>query len=355
VATYKLIQDIEAEDHILGPLTLRQFIFALVAALFIYMNVFAVSKGVPYLMALFLPPALFFGFFAVPFGRDQSTEVWALAKLRFMFKPRRRVWDQNGIKELVTITAPKKVEPVLTNGLSPYEVESRLKALADTIDSRGWAIKNVAINNTVQPIMNGYSNSDRLIDVSTFPQAVPEDNTASDDILDEYSNPVAQQFEHMITESEQQHRQALIDQMNAPAPAPSPVTPSVTSLRPDDGHHQWFMRQPTAKTSKPLATNQNVVIDHHAVQPGLQPTGQEGPAAYSNMRTIQPLDAQTDDIQAATPPPDNTVTAVTPPADPAILNLANNNDLNIATLAREASKAKGEEMDEGDEVVISLH
>ena len=32
MATYKLIQDIEAEDHILGPLSLREFIFGLIGA-----------------------------------------------------------------------------------------------------------------------------------------------------------------------------------------------------------------------------------------------------------------------------------------------------------------------------------
>ena len=43
---------------------------------------------------------------------------------------------------------------------------------------------------------------------------------------------------------------------------------------------------------------------------------------------------------------------VTQAPDPAILELASNNDLNVATLAREANKHK-EELQ--NEVVISLH
>jgi hypothetical protein len=31
MATYKVIQDIEAEDKLVGPLSLKQFIFALIA------------------------------------------------------------------------------------------------------------------------------------------------------------------------------------------------------------------------------------------------------------------------------------------------------------------------------------
>src|ERR1700689_4826621 len=135
MATYKVIQDIEAEDKILGPLTFRQFVYGLIAAFFCYICVICVTKGAAFLLVFFLPPALFTGFFAFPFGRDQPTEVWALAKIRFFLKPHRRTWDQSGVKELVTITVPKKVERILTNGLSQNEVQSRLKTLANTIDS----------------------------------------------------------------------------------------------------------------------------------------------------------------------------------------------------------------------------
>ena len=88
MATYKVIQDIEAEDKILGPLTLRQFIFALIAIFLFYICFILVTKACISLVLIFLPPALFFGFFALPFGRDQPTEIWALAKLRYWFKPR---------------------------------------------------------------------------------------------------------------------------------------------------------------------------------------------------------------------------------------------------------------------------
>src|SRR3569623_2019391 len=118
MATYKMIQDIEAEDKILGPLSLRQFIYALISAICLYISFICLTKHVAFLLILFLPPALFTGFFAFPFGQDHPTEVWALAKIRFMFKPRRRIWDQSGVKELVTVTVPKKIERVLTNGLS---------------------------------------------------------------------------------------------------------------------------------------------------------------------------------------------------------------------------------------------
>jgi len=38
MATYKVIQDIEAEDKLVGPLTLRQFIYAAIAAICGYLS-----------------------------------------------------------------------------------------------------------------------------------------------------------------------------------------------------------------------------------------------------------------------------------------------------------------------------
>ena len=109
MATYKVIQDVEAEDKLVGPLSLRQFIYAGIAALCIYLTVLSTTKHAGFMAIFFVPIALFTGFFAFPWGRDQPTEIWALAKIRFMLKPRKRIWDQTGVKELVTITVPKTV------------------------------------------------------------------------------------------------------------------------------------------------------------------------------------------------------------------------------------------------------
>src|SRR5690348_7727037 len=143
MATYKVIQDIEAEDKLIGPLTLRQSIYGGIAAVCGYLSFVVLTKGPTLLLFIFLPPTLFAAFFAFPWGRDQSTEIWALAKIRFYLKSRRRLWDQSGIKELVTITAPKREVKRRTNELSQPEVHSRLSALASTLDTRGWAVKNV--------------------------------------------------------------------------------------------------------------------------------------------------------------------------------------------------------------------
>lgn len=354
MASYKLIQDIEAEDKILGPFTLRQFIFALIAIFCLYICFLAVTKHIDFLLIIFLPPALFFGFFALPFGRDQPTEVWFLAKLRFWFKPRNRIWDQSGVKELVTITVPKKVERSLTDGLDQYEVKSRLQALANTLDSRGWAVKNLALDINANPEANPTVSpaSDRLVNVSSFPQEVPDNEIrASDDILDEQNNPIAQQFDQMITASSQANRQRLINQLNSVQPTPPPAA-----------NNQWFMPRAAAAAATTTASlpvtatdvsPQDETTEDVELAEELHIKNRARQQSYGNLRTIQPLSSQpTQPMLAAIP--QTAVPAVTDQVDPAILSLASNDDFNVATIAREAQKAKGEKQDPG-EVVISLH
>jgi hypothetical protein len=74
-------------------------------------------------------------------------------------------------------------------------------------------------------------------------------------------------------------------------------------------------------------------------------------AAYGHLKRIKPLDEQADQREKS---PQNTATpSVTPPVSPAILELANNDDLNVATIARQAEKAQKKQPPD-DEVVISL-
>ena len=370
MGTYKVIQDIEAEDKLLGPLTLKQFIFAGVALMCGYLNFLFISRGAPFMMAFFVPPMIFFGFMSWPWSRDQPTEIWLLAKLRFLVKPRKRIWDQSGLKELVTITAPKRDEKVYTNNLTEGEVKSRLKALANTIDSRGWAIKNVNVNLFSQPQYVLETESDRLIDPSTLPKEVANyDVTLSDDILDEQNNPVAQNLDRMIHTSSAQHRQQIVAQMKGH---------KTDNSQPAD---YWFMNQSSAAPPP----GQAIFDGSQTILPGVQPTtsgsgpvtdeeqalltklhrkkGKES-AAFGHMKTIAPpgtkpaLHAQAEHSKTKHPAsphqkPDHKAQTTPNTPDPAILELAKNDDLTVATIARQAKKHKGDDLTDG-EVVISL-
>jgi hypothetical protein len=373
MATYKVIQDIEAEDKLVGPLTLRQFIYAGIAAGCLYLSFLSYTKHAQFMIALLLPIAAATGFFAFPWGKDQPTEVWALAKLRFFLKPRRRIWDQSGTKEMVTITVPKVVEHHLTNGLDETEVRSRLTALASTIDSRGWAIKNVNVN--LSAPQNQAIYSDRLVTASSMPQEVSTvDVRASDDILDERANPIAQQFDTMINAAQAAHRQQLMSQMQNSSPvAPTALASPPQSQQPQQPANYWFMNQPAT------VPGQSQFIDAPVVSPGAQqmpqvvpqpaqPTPEEQAMvehfkqenasqtlAYGHLKTVktpEQLAAEAAQERARLAAEAAAKPKVTPEDQAAIINLANNDDLDVATIARQARR----EVEEDDgEVIISLH
>ncbi len=350
MGTYKVIQDIEAEDKLLGPLSLRQFIYAIVVIVtgFIAFQFFKINVA---LVVPFLPVMVFFGMLAAPFSKDQSSEVWLLAKIRFFLKPRKRIWDQSGIKELVTITAPKKIEKVLVKDFSQTEVKSRLEALANTIDSRGWSVKNVNVNLFAQPAYAlGQVDSDRLVDPTSMPQAVSTiDIGASEDILDA-GNSRAQALDQMIAASTKTHKQQLTQNMQKPSQPQSP---------PAD---YWFLNQ---TPQAPLEPGMAAFSKANVVLPGQPANDTSTPAAAqsteekallekihiekakpvmrnSHLKTLQPLSQQKPPVVSETKVIEDLRKIAT---------LATNNDLNVATIARQANKKVQKD---DDEVVINL-
>lgn len=369
MAQYKVIQDIEAEDKLLGPFSLRQCIYAGGACLSLYLSAIAVKSHAYPFLALFLPIAAFGAFFAWPWSSNQPTEVWALAHIRFLFKPRKRIWDQSGVKNMVTVTAPVKVEKVYTDGLSQTEVRSRLRALADTIDSRGWAIKNANLTMPAQPGLDNQA-TDRLVGAGIMPQPVLDvDVHASDDILDEHNNVVAQQFDQMINASTQAHREQILEKMRTAAQTQQPM-PAVAAP-PSSTPPTWFTTPPgSAAAALPAGVAAAYQAGIAPAPVAAMPTPEEQAwAAQLQQQTALRQSLQTGNMQTIAPPADNNearqspaepaATAAPDPSvaakvDAAIINLASNNDLDVATIARQAHKAAGDELP-NDEVVITLH
>lgn len=313
MAQYKVLQDIEAEDKLLGPLSLRQFIYAAitVALGFVAFRLFMTSAW--FLGFIFVPPALFFGLLAAPIGDNQSSEIWLLAKIRFFLKPRLRIWDQSGVQQLVTITVPKKEIKQLTKGYSDDEVKSRLKTLSATLDTRGWVVKNAT-----NVYSYGQGDDDRLLDISAsdIPAIMVEPTT---DMLDTNTNPRAQSMDQLISKSAAQHRQKIDENIKQFAKNAAAQFPQVTQK-----DEQELLDKIKLRQSQPSELG-------------------------SHLKVIQPLGENTQQKPVARPQQ-----PVTPTVNPAILNLVNNSDgLSVKTIAGEAERIK--KRDDDNEVVISLH
>ena len=74
MATYKVPQDVEAEDRLLGPFTFRQFVYLLIAAIAGALAA-ALFQIFPLLAILPLPVIIFFLILALPLKKDQPMET----------------------------------------------------------------------------------------------------------------------------------------------------------------------------------------------------------------------------------------------------------------------------------------
>jgi len=356
MASYKVIQDIEAEDKLVGPLTLRQFIYAGVFALCLYLGFIAITKHLTFFLIILLPIALIAAFFAFPWKLNQPTETWALAMIKFFLKPRKRIWNQSGVNDIVTITAPKIEQSNFTNNLSQGEVKGRLKSLANILDSRGWAVKNSA--NSFNFRSNDGTASDRLVDINAMNPAMETlDALDSDDILDDNNNPTSQRFSQMIRNSSQIRFDGIKEKIRLQQEGAIPSTslgqqPYDLNASPTDVQDsRWFVKNPSIKQSTlPNSDSGMGLIKQSRVELYGNPKIQfhNSSTSSANTRVIQPPTTNPiNQAKQANPPP------VTQPPNPVILNFASNNDLNVATLARQINKIQVNSQQ--NEVTIQLH
>ncbi len=141
MASYKVPQDVEADDKLLGPFTFRQFIYLMVVLGMIVLAV-GLFQIFPLLVIIPIPFAIFFAILALPLKKDQPMETYLAALVSFYTKPNKRYWVPGQSNSTILITAPKKVEKSRVRNITEEEAGHRLSFLAAIVDSEGYAIKN---------------------------------------------------------------------------------------------------------------------------------------------------------------------------------------------------------------------
>lgn len=143
MAQYKVPQDVEAEDKLLGPFTFRQFIYLIIAAACVA-AAWGLFQIFPLLAILPLPFAGFFAVLALPLKKDQPMETYLAAIVNFHLKPRKRVWIPGQRESTIVITAPKTIEKPRARDITEEEASHRLSFLADIIDTEGRSIRGTS-------------------------------------------------------------------------------------------------------------------------------------------------------------------------------------------------------------------
>ena len=214
MAQYKVPQDVEADDKLLGPFTFRQFVYLMIMGGCIGLA-FALFQVFPFLALLPAPFIIFFAALALPLKRDQPMETYLAAVVNFHLKPNKRLWNPGQRESTVTITAPKQIEKPRTRDLSEEEAGNRLSFLANVIDTEGYAVRGDLTN---APLGGN--------------AVLPTEADAAPDVLDYASSTVINQ---KLEEQEAMRHQAALNQMRTaisqsdnPTTATAPFTSDPT-------------------------------------------------------------------------------------------------------------------------------
>lgn len=338
MAQYKVPQDVEADDKLLGPFTFRQFVYLLIAAGLIALAVL-LFKLFPLLVIIPIPPILLLLALALPLKKDQPMETYLAAIVSYYLKPRKRLWTPGQRESTIEITAPKIVEDKRVRDISGEEATHRLSFLADVVDSGGYSIKN-----------GGGIMRDDLAAEASAAQDMFENNHF--DVL----NTVISKDETTRHEEVVNEMRAAIEKQNNVFGSPSGTTPTV------------FRKSEEKVISMPNPIPVQPTPAQAPTQPTAQPATQSQPVQpttpsyipekdrelFSSAAVVVPGSKDQGEVKEASNRVEKPVPK--PVAKPApkrdIVDLANNPDFTIATIAKQANRINRK--DDG-EVFISLH
>lgn len=341
MAVYKVPQDVEADDKLIGPFSFRQFIYLIVVAIS-GAGAWGLSHIFIPLAIIPLPIIIFFAALALPLRKDQPMEAYLSAVVSFYFlKSRKRFWQPDGIDSFVTIIPPKDAERILTKDLDETEATRRLSYLADLVDTHGWAIRGAGT----------------VPDTSISTDLYYESQQAPD--MMDRTTPAAQALTKQLTDDQDDQRQEAIAGMQAAAQAPQPqqahaqqsvVAPQVAPVADDTPPVS------TLPSLEEIRARQNAVVQQiadkesrdaiaYATALTEEATGQRGTPAPPPPQAVP---ANT----SVSTPDTGTIELTKQQAD----ELSQQTDVSVQTLANEANRIakQNKVLKNGDEVTISF-
>lgn len=330
MAQYKVPQDVEAEDKLVGPFTFRQLCYLFIA--------FGLG-GIAYLLFTIFPllaiiPVPFILFLLVlcnPFKKDQPMETYLAAVLNFYLKPNKRFWNPGQRESTITITAPKKIEGPRIRAISEDEASHRLSFLAEIVDSNGQAVREN---------WSGAVQEEYIAEAAATP-----------DIFENYdaqtlTSRVEDQSISKHDEAVKKMR-AAIAEVEGTSDFSFPTIPTVNSA-PSISHSFGSQTTTTSPNiSTPTTTQPQTMPESSTI---IQPTS-------INEQSV-PQTPSSESISTETSPsvpipePEISKEPANPARIAAMEQLAQNNDLSVATIAREANRIHD---NNDNDVFISLH
>ncbi len=230
---YKVPQNVESEDKLVGPLTMKQFIYALIGLGWGFIMWRVLSPGgsiaiIPMIISI-LPISGFM--FLLAFGRreEQSFENYLIALIRFMVMPRRRTWMKDPAVLEAIVDAPPPPKPHEPTAEERQQVMSRLQQLALVVDTRGHT-KPASVQLPDDQNKAATMSQRVFIEPTAQGDFVPSDVQVADDILATTNEGQhAQVVGELLQNKEQQIQDTARQNMIAAAQSGegrAPITPT---------------------------------------------------------------------------------------------------------------------------------
>ena len=359
MAVYKVPQDVEADDKLIGPFSFRQFIYLIIVAISMA-GAWGLSRVFIPLAIIPLPIIIFFAALALPLRKDQPMEAYLSAVVSFYFlKSRKRFWQPDGIDSFVTIIPPKDSERILTKSFGEDEASKRLDYLAGLVDSHGWAIRGASGTTGGDTSIN----QDLYYESQQTPDMMDNSTPAAQALTKQLDEGAATKRQQAITTMQDAAKAAaatdaaaptapVVDPASAPAPVADTATPADTPAADDEPRSNL-------PTIEEIRARQEASEGRQSKKDALDAI------AYANALAEEASDTRGVPI-ANVPTSENTApstSASTPDAGTMVLTqkqaneLSEQKDVSVATLSKEANRVaeQNKVLKNGDEVTISFH
>jgi len=170
---YKVPQNVDIEDKVIAGLTLRQFMFLMVAGGTVLTLRFIFKDRISF---LFLPISVLVGGLGVALAfvriNDRPFEIFLVSAAKTLVSPNRRVWSKDtDVEPPHPETAQKIVE--IQKKQSVGEIKSSLERLATIVDSGGAHEANITETHMTNVRPKEVDDTSRLTDMLTQAEQKP--------------------------------------------------------------------------------------------------------------------------------------------------------------------------------------
>ena len=353
MAQYKVPQDVEADDKLLGPFTFRQFVYLMIMGGMIALAV-GLFQIFPFLAFLPLPFAIFFAVLALPLKKDQPMETYLAAIVSYHLKPKNRFWNPGQRESTIQITAPKIVEQPRTRNITGEEASTRLSFLANVVDTEGNSLRATP----AQPMQPAFYTA----------------NISAPDVL---AAPSPDQLTQIMANNQNSQRTEIINQMRVTFAAQNnpgtagyiPSTPQGMPLPAQPAQSQIPIQSPVP-VQPPAPVQPQIPVQPAQPPAPAQPQAEPASSEVSQTSSTpegEPRPAPEPEPEITLPTPEE-LAAIEPLKSEVVImpdlaamkraaenkarleDLARDKELSVATIAKEANR-----ITKDDEVYISLH